>query len=51
MEGNYYPLIKWILLPPLAGAALNLFARRRLRAAGVLDFAPAATTTFDEHDR
>ena len=46
MEGNYYPLIKWILLPPLAGAALNLFARRRLRAAGAAAACLAALVSF-----
>ncbi len=31
MEGNYYPLLKWILLAPLAGFALNgLFGKKFL---------------------
>jgi len=31
MEGNYYPLLKWILLAPLAGFALNgLFGKKLL---------------------
>jgi NADH-quinone oxidoreductase subunit L len=39
MEGNFYPLLKWILLAPLAGFALNgLFGRKFLgeRGGGVL---------------
>ncbi|HNW45182.1 MAG TPA: NADH-quinone oxidoreductase subunit L [Elusimicrobiales bacterium] len=30
MEGNYYPLLKWILIPPLAGFLVNGLAGRKL---------------------
>ena len=39
MTGNYYPLLKWILLAPLAGFALNGLLGRKLlgeRAGGVI---------------
>jgi NADH-quinone oxidoreductase subunit L len=29
MEGNYYPLLKWILLPPLAGFLVNGLAGKK----------------------
>ena len=39
MEGNYYPLLKWILLAPLAGFLLNGFLGKRFlgeKAGGVI---------------
>lgn len=39
MEGNFYPLLKWMILPPLAGFVLNGLMGKRLlseRAGGIL---------------
>jgi len=49
MTGNYYPLLKWILLPPLAGFIVNGLAGKKLlgeKAGGLLGSLAIFTSFF-----